>query len=252
MAADGTYVDAGGVRTYVAQHGAGSPVFLLHGGLETADMLPDLTAALAQRYHVLTPERRGHGRTPDVPGPITYEAMAADTLAVMDKHDIERADVVGYSDGANVAMLLALGHPERVTRLVLVSGNFHAEGMTPAFRLGLERASAETYAPNHAAAYRALTPDGLDHWPEVFEKIRRMWLQEPRRKVADLGAIAAPTLVLAGEDDYVSVEHTRTMADAIPNSRLSLVPGGSHGLLTEQPELTTRLILEFLETTEAG
>lgn len=252
MSAHDSYVDANGVRMYVARHGAGDPVLLLHGGLETVDMLPELTAVLARRYGVIAPERRGHGRTPDVPGPITYAAMAADTLAVMDALAIRGADLVGYSDGAIVALLVALAHPGRVSRLVLVSGNFHAEGMTAAFRADLERASAETYAPEHAAAYRALTPDGSDHWPEVFEKVRRMWLEEPRLTAADLATIAAPTLVLAGEEDYVSVEHSKALAGAIPNARLRLIPGGSHGLLTEQPTRTTRLIVEFLETTEPG
>jgi pimeloyl-ACP methyl ester carboxylesterase len=172
--------------------------------------------------------------------------LAEDTLALMDALGIERAHFVGYSDGANIAMLLALAHPERVARLVLVSGNFHADGMTRAFRLAVQRATPETYAPEHAEAYRALSPDGPSHWPVVFEKVRRMWLEEPALTAAELGTIAAPTLVLAGDDDYVAVEHTVALSSAIPGARLNLLPGGLHGVLTEQPMLTTDMILEFL------
>ncbi len=247
MTPRGAFFDANGVRTYVEQHGDGVPVFLLHGGLETVDMLPQLTAVLAARYHVLAAERRGHGRTADVSGPITYAAMAADTLALMDALHVARAHLVGYSDGANVAMLLATAHPQRVDRLVLVSGNFHADGMTQAFRAGLDRATAESYAPECAEAYRALSPDGPAHWPVVFEKVRRLWLEEPTLAMADLATIVAPALVVAGEDDYVSQEHTAELAAAIAGARLVLVPGGSGGVLTAQPELTARLILEFLE-----
>ncbi|RLT26213.1 MAG: alpha/beta fold hydrolase [Chloroflexi bacterium] len=243
-------IAAGGVRTYVAEHGDGEPLLLLHGGFETADMLPFLTEHLARQRHVFSPERRGHGRTPDVTGPITYQLMARDTLAVMDALHIEAADIVGYSDGANIGLLLALAAPERVRRLVLISGNFHANGMTEAFRRGMRTARADSFEPSFAEAYRTLSPDGPDHWPEVFAKLQRMMLEEPTLRASDLEAIETPTLVLAGDSDYVTVTHTVEMFEAIPNARLCIVPGGSHGLLTEQPALTTRVILDFLAEAE--
>lgn len=248
MASPGRYLQAGGVRTYIEQHGTGEPLLLLHGGFETVDMLPFLTEHLARHRRVIAPERRGHGRTADQAGPITYEAMARDTAAVMDALGIETADVVGYSDGANIGLLLAIAAPERVRRLVLVSGNFHADGMTEAFHRGLRMARADSFEPHFAEAYRALSPDGAEHWPVVFEKLQRMMLEEPRLRADDLERIEAPTLVLAGDRDYVAVSHTVAMFEAIPNARLCIVPGGSHGLLTEQPQLTTRVILDFLAT----
>ena len=246
MPSAGRTLNAGGVRTYVEEHGGGDPLLLLHGGFETVDMLPFLTGHLSKHRRVIAPERRGHGRTADQPGPITYDLMARDTLAVMDALGVEAADIVGYSDGANIAMLLALAAPDRVRRLVLVSGNFHADGMTEAFRRGLRLARADAFEPHFAEAYRALSPDGPDHWPVVFEKLQRMMLEEPRLRAEDLERIEAPTLVLAGDRDYVAVPHTVAMFEAIPDARLCIVPGGSHGLLTEQPALTTRVILDFL------
>jgi pimeloyl-ACP methyl ester carboxylesterase len=228
---------------YIEECGAGEAVLLLHGGLETADSLPILTEALASEYHVIAPERRGHGRTPDVAGPITYEMMAADTLAVMDALDVHRAHIVGSSDGANIAMLIAMAHPECVRRLVLVSGNFHADGMTAAFGEELRSASANTYEARFREAYERLSPDGAEHWQIVFEKVRRMWLEEPALTAADLVRIQSPTLVLAGDGDFVRPEHTAAMADAIPGARL-LVPRNANGLLSEQPVLD--LITKFL------
>lgn len=252
MAARTAFFEVNGVPTYVEERGEGAPLLLLHGGLETVDMLPHLAAELAARYHVIAPERRGHGRTRDISGPITYGAMATDTLGLMDAVGIETAHLVGYSDGANVAMLLAMARPERVDRLVLVSGNFHAAGMTPRFRAELQQATADSYAPACAEAYRRLSPDGPGHWPVVFEKVRRMWLEEPTLAAHQLASIAAPTLVLAGEDDYVRVEHTRALAAAIPGARLVLLPGGRAGVLTEEPEVTTRLIVDFIEAGGSG
>ena len=246
MASSGRYLRVGGARTYVEEHGEGEPLLLLHGGFETVDMLPFLTQHLAKVRRVIAPERRGHGRTADQPGPITYEAMTRDMLAVMDALRIEAADIVGYSDGANIGMLLALSAPKRVRRLVLVSGNFHADGMSEAFRRGLRVATADAFEPHFAEAYRALSPDGPEHWPVVFEKLQRMMLEEPRLRADDLERIEEPTLVLAGDRDYVDVRHTLALFEAIPGARLCIVPGGSHGLLTEQPQLTTRVILDFL------
>ena len=116
MPSAGRTLNAGGVRTYVEEHGGGDPLLLLHGGFETVDMLPFLTGHLSKHRRVIAPERRGHGRTADQPGPITYDLMARDTLAVMDALGVEAADIVGYSDGANIAMLLALAAPDRVRR----------------------------------------------------------------------------------------------------------------------------------------
>lgn len=249
--APGRTVNAAGVRTYVEEHGSGEPLLLLHGGFETVDMLPFLTQHLAKQRRVIAPERRGHGRTADQKGPITYQLMARDTLAVMDALGIESADIVGYSDGANIGLLLALAAPERLRRLVLVSGNFHANGMTETFRRGLRTARADSFEPTFAEAYRTLSPDGPDHWPAVFEKLQRMMLEDPTLRTDDLERIEAETLVLAGDRDYVAVRHTVEMFEAIPNARLCIVPGGSHGLLTQQPALTTRVILDFLVTDEA-
>lgn len=252
MTSPGRYLKAGGVRTYVEEHGDGEPLLLLHGGFETVDMLPFLTQHLAKQRRVIAPERRGHGRTADQSGTITYEVMARDTLAVMDVLGIEAAEIVGYSDGANVGMLLALAAPERVRRLVLVSGNFHADGMTEAFRRGLRMARADSFEPAFVEAYRALSPDGPEHWPVVFEKLQRMMLEEPRLRADDLERIEAPTLVLAGDRDYVDVRHTLALFEAIAGARLCIVPGGAHGLLTEQPALTTRVILDFLAGAESA
>jgi pimeloyl-ACP methyl ester carboxylesterase len=247
----GRRIRANGISTYVEERGEGAPLLLLHGGFETVDMLPFLSDHLGRHFRLVAPERRGHGRTADARGPISYELMAHDTLAVLDALEIDEADLVGYSDGANIALLLALAQPDRVRRLVLVSGNFHADGMTEAFRRGLRMARADSFEPSFAEAYRALSPDGPDHWPVVFEKLQRMMLEEPTLHGADLEQVQAPTLVMAGDRDYVSVRHTVDMFEAIPNARLCIVPGGSHGLLAEQPALTTRVILDFLVPGEA-
>lgn len=246
MTGPGNYLEANGISHYYETHGSGQPVLVVHGGFETVDMLSELTRDLARQYQVVAFERRGHGRTADAEGPITYDAMAEDAAAFMEALDIPNAHVVGYSDGANIGMLMAMRRPELVQRLVLVSGNFSPAGMTRQFLVGMRQATADGFEPRFAEAYRRLSPDGPGHWPVVFEKLRRMMLEEPNIPREQLARIQSPTLVLAGDRDFVEVEHTVDLFRAIPEARLCIVPGGSHGLLTEQPELCNRAILDFL------
>ena len=125
------YEELGGVRTWYDERGEGEPLALLHpGGADARAWAPNLDA-LAAHFHVFTPERRGHGRTPDVEGPITYELMAADTIAFLEGVVGGPAHLVGCSAGANVALLVPLRRPDLARRTVLVSGVFHRDGVGP-------------------------------------------------------------------------------------------------------------------------
>jgi pimeloyl-ACP methyl ester carboxylesterase len=236
-----TFVTAGGVHTWYAEHGTGAPLLLLHGGFSDASEFGANTRALAERFHVFTPERRGHGHTADVPGPIGYELMAADTVAFLDELKIGRAHLVGHSDGANVALLVALARPDLVDRLVLISGNFHHDGLVA--DLDLSDLGVNEYL---ADAYGQVSPDGKEHFPVIAAKIAHMAATEPTLTAADLGRVAARTLVMAGDDDMVTAEHTLQLYRGIPDSELAIVPGTSHALIIEKPDLCNRIILDFL------
>jgi pimeloyl-ACP methyl ester carboxylesterase len=144
-----TYVDAGGVHAWYAEQGTGEPLLLLHGALTDASEFGATAPALAQRFRVITPERRGHGHTPDLPGPITYDLMAQDTIAFAEALGLGRAHLVGHSDGAIVALLVALARPDLVDRLVLISGNFHHDGLLDALDVG-ELATNEFFVDAYA------------------------------------------------------------------------------------------------------
>jgi len=236
-----TYVDVGGVKTWYAEHGAGDPLILLHGALTDASEFGPNIPALAERFHVYTPERRGHGHTPDVPGPISYELMAADTAAFLNELGIGRSHLVGHSDGANVALFVALNRPDLVSRLVLISGNFRYDGLVA--ELDLSELAANEFL---AEAYGQVSPDGRGHFPVVSAKIAAMATTEPTLSPSDLGRVAARTLVMAGDDDMITAEHTLAMYRGIPDSELAIVPGTSHALILEKPDLCNQIILDFL------
>ena len=238
-----SYIDLGGVRTWYAERGRGDPLVLLHpggGGVDSRAFAPNLDA-LAARFHTFTPERRGHGHTPDVEGPISFEVMAQDTILFLEQVVGGPGRLVGCSDGAVVALLVALRRPDLVTRLVFVAGVFHHDAWVP------EAIDPNNEPPEYlAAGYAEVSPDGPDHFPVVVEKLARMHLIEPTLTSDDLGRIPCRTLVMFGDDDEVTLEHAVALYRGLPDAELAVIPGTSHGLLVEKPGLCNTMIVDFL------
>ena len=229
------YVQLGEMRTWYAEHGEGEPVVLLHpGGADARAWAPNLDA-VAARFRVFTPERRGHGRTPDVSGPITYELMVADTVAFLETIVGERAHLVGCSAGATLALLVALRRPDLAGRMVIVSGVFHRDGWMPGV-IDPAAGPPEGFARGHAE----LSPDGADHFPTVNAKLARMNSEEPTLTVADLACVTSRSLVLVADDDEVTLEHAVTMYRGLPDAELAVVPGGRTGSCTRSRRCATR------------
>lgn len=195
--------------------------------------------ALTPQFRVYSPERRGHGHTPDVEGPITYDLMADDTVAFLDQVVGGPAHLVGHSDGADVTLLVALRRPDLVRRLVLVSGNFHHDGIL---------AEAITAVGDleeldlMADAYGAVSPDGRDHFKVVAGKINRMISEEPNLTEKDLSGVAARTLVMVGDDDAIAFDHTSSLYRGIPDAELAVVPRTSPVLLLDKPDLCNAIL----------
>jgi pimeloyl-ACP methyl ester carboxylesterase len=238
-------VQLGDVHTWYDEHGHGEPLVLLHpggAGVDARAFAPNL-GALAGRFHVYTPERRGHGRTPDIEGPITFEAMAQDTIAFLETVVGEPAHLLGCSDGATVALLVALRRPYLVRRLVLVAGVFHRDGWLP------EAIDPDSEPPpSLERLYTEISPDGPGHYRVIVDKLARMHAEEPRLESRDLGGVNNRTLVMVGDDDEVTIEHAVATYRAIPDAELMVAPGTSHGLLVEKPALCNAVIVQFLTT----
>ncbi|MFF2080187.1 alpha/beta fold hydrolase [Kitasatospora sp. NPDC058162] len=243
----GEYVDVDGQRTWCEIQGRGEPVVLLHGGGVTADSWWGQIPALAEHFRVHAPERRGHGRTPDVEGPVTSDLMAGDLIALMETLATGPAHLIGWSAGATVALRTALRRPDLVRTLTLISGGVSRDGATDADiailddTAGLEAMFRPQYEP--------LSPDGPGHFPVVFAKWLTMWREEPDIGLAALAALPMPLLVMQGDDDGVRIGHSAAMAAAAPHGQLAVLPGTSHAAPLEKPGLVNRLLLDFLTET---
>jgi pimeloyl-ACP methyl ester carboxylesterase len=241
MTAMAGYVELGEVRTWYDERGEGEPLVLLHpGGADARAWAPNLEV-LTAHFHVFTPERRGHGRTPDVEGPMTYELMAEDTIAFLEGVVGGPAHLVGCSAGASVALLVALRRPDLARRVVLICGVFHRDGWGP------EAIDPDASPPEVLArGYAELSPDGPDHYAVVSAKLARMNWEEPTLAASDLSGVTSRTLVMISDDDEVTLEHANAMYRGLPEAELAVVPGTSHGLLHEKPGLCNTMIVDFL------
>jgi pimeloyl-ACP methyl ester carboxylesterase len=244
----GAYVEIGGLKTWYDEVGEGDPLVLLHGGLVTNDTWGMQMPEFGARFHVFAPERRAHGHTPDVEGPLSYDDMAADTIGFLETVVGGPAHLVGWSDGGIVGLLVAMARPDLVRKLVAISANYDTKGMAPGAGEMLESLTPDgDDAAMFRQMYEAASPDGPEHWSVVFGKFMEMVATQPNISVGDLARIGAPTLVMVGDDDVVSLEHTTSLYSAIPDAELALVPGTSHALTMEKPELVNRIVLDFLE-----
>src|SRR5215217_4861136 len=237
-----TYVQLGAVKTWYDEHGAGEPRVLRDGGLVDSRFFEPNLGALAERFHVYTPERRGRGHSPDLPGPITYQLMADDTIAFLEAVVGEPADLVGHSDGAFVAMLVAMQRPELVKPLVMISGGFNKSGeAVPEAEWNVDQL-AEFLGP----AYGEVSPDGIDQFKVVATKIGELAAVEPNLQASELANVRQRSLVMFSDDDLVTLAHAVEMYDALPNAELAIVPGTSHFLPQEKPDLVNKLVIDFL------
>ncbi|NQX12496.1 alpha/beta fold hydrolase [Microbacteriaceae bacterium VKM Ac-2855] len=192
-------------------------------------------------YAVHAFERPGHGRTPDEPGDFTFERMLALTVEYLDAVGLDAVHVVGFSDGAILGLLLAMRHPERVRSLVSISANLDPSG----FRT---EGGGPPGPDTEGEWYARLSPDGPEHASAVLAKLYRLWTEEPHIPAADLARITAPTLIVAADRDSIATAHTLLISESIPDARLCIVPGATHGLLDQKAAFVTQVLQDFLRS----
>ncbi|HKC91676.1 MAG TPA: alpha/beta hydrolase, partial [Candidatus Limnocylindria bacterium] len=220
--------------------GSAEPVLMLHGGLSDSDLLLDpLGPALGNRFRLLAFDRRGHGRTADTDAAFHYEDMATESIAVSEKLVGGPAHVVGWSDGAILALLIAIRRPDLTRSLVLIGANYHFDGNMPTTPGG----SGLTILKQR---YAERSPDGADHFPAVFKKSLAMFATEPTLTTDDLRTISAPALVMVGDDDLMTLAHTASLYESLPRGQLAVIPGTSHAVMLEKPALVAQIVRDYL------
>lgn len=261
------YAEVDGLRIYYQVHGdlgtGKTPLLVLHGSFMSGDAMKPFIDRFAPSRPVIAIDQRGHGRTGDFEGPLTYEKFADDAAGVLAALNVPTADVLGYSMGCTAAIIMAVRHPERVGKLVAVSGTYRRDGWYPEVLKAFEKFSPEMFAGTPLEAeYKRLSPTP-DAFPRLVEKViaqEALPLAVPEDQIR---AIKGRTMIVLGDADGVMPEHalkmfllrgggnveaaTKGFMTEAPRARLAILPGTSHIGIMAQTELIASMVVPFLD-----
>ncbi|MCR6634253.1 alpha/beta hydrolase [Devosia sp.] len=238
-------VTSNGAEIYYEIYGkSGDPILLIHGGAGNTETWGNQVNAWLRSNRVIVADTRGHGKSSADDQPFSYQLFADDFIALLDKLEIEKTAVVGWSDGGIIGIDLALRHPERLTKVVAYAANVTTDGVqstvleNPTFLKYLDRARGEY-------ARLSPTPDGYDAY---LEKIGQLWATQPNWTAEELAKITTPILVLAGDhEEAISEDHTRKIAEQIPGSELVLLENTSHFAHLQDATGFNKAVADFLK-----
>jgi len=228
------YATVNGMRMYYEVHGAARgtepPLVLLHGGGSTIETtFGRVIPALAASRQVIAVEMQGHGHTADRDGPLSFAQDADDVAALLREIAVPNADVLGFSNGANVALELGRRHPDAVRRLVVAAGFVTRDGIpAPVWESFRQPPDTSNMPPVLRDAYRAAAPDP-SRLPLLVTKLMQRLNGFQDWTDADIRSVRAPALLMVGDADVITVEHAARMARLLPHARLVVFPNATHG-----------------------
>lgn len=226
------------IQLHFTETGTGEPLVLLHGNGEDSSYFVHQVEFFSPHRRVLAVDTRGHGQSPRGSAPFTIRQFAEDLAAFLDERGMEQTDLLGFSDGANIALIFALRHPERVRRLILNGANLDPAGVKRSVQIPIE------LGYRMASLFAKRSADARQH-----AELLGLMVNDPMIPAEELGKVTMPTLVIAGTKDMIKEKHTRAIADALPNARLVFLPG-DHFIAHKNPEEFNRAVAEFLAETE--
>ena len=260
------YAEVDGARIYYQVFGdlksGKNPLLILHGSFMSGDSMEPLTRHFVSARPVIVIDQRGHGRTGDTEGGLTYDMLGDDAAGVLEALGVETADVLGYSMGGSAAIAVAVRHPDRVGKQVILSGTYNREGWYPEVVDAMQTITPETFADTPMEAeYRRLSPTP-DAFPTLVGEIRAM--EGPYGWPAGaVRAIEGKTMVIVGDADGVELEHAVDLfklrgggdrkaaatgaIEGVPRARLAILPATSHvGIMARAGQIAA-LATAFLD-----
>lgn len=223
------------IKLYYREKGTGEPLILLHGNGENGEYFVHQMEYFSKRYRVIAVDTRGHGLSPRGVGPFTIRQFAEDLCSFMEENHIERANLLGFSDGANIAMIFAMKYPERVKKLILNGGNLNAKGVKPSVQIPIE------IGYKVASMFAKKSPQAMRN-----AEMLRLMVKEPDIDPAGLVAVRLPTLVIAGTGDMIKQSHTELIYKSLPDARLAIIQG-NHFIANKNAKEFNERVEEFLE-----
>lgn len=222
------------IKLNYIEKGTGEALILLHGNGENYEYFTNQIEYFSEKYRVIALDTRGHGKSERGSAPFTIRQFAEDLFDFINQREIEKAHILGFSDGGNIALCFALKHPEKVNRLILNGANLNGYGVKARFQLPI------VAGYKFLKLFRSKNPEALKK-----SELLGLMVNDPDISPSELQSLAMPVLVIAGNKDMIRTGHTRLIAKSIKNSRLVLMKG-DHFIASKQPEKFNSHIEDFL------
>lgn len=223
------------ITLHYREEGTGTPLILLHGNGESGEYFEHQFSYFSGKYRVIAVDTRGHGQSPRGTAPFTISQFADDLNEFLEQMEIPKAIILGFSDGANIAMRFALKHQEKVEALVLNGGNLNAKGVKASVQLPIELGYCVT---------RLFS--GISAKARKNHEMLALMVKDPNIEPSELASIHVPALVIAGTEDMIKEEHTKLLAESIPGAELKFVKG-DHFIAAKAHEEFNAAVNAFLE-----
>lgn len=225
------------IDLFYREKGQGFPLLLLHGNGEDGTYFSHQMDYFSKSYRVIALDTRGHGQSPRGTAAFSIGQFAEDLFDWMNAQEIEKAIVLGFSDGANIATRFALRHPDRVSRLILNGGNLNAKGVKPSVQLPI------TLGYHLARFFAKWSPNA-----QKKRELLGLMVNDPNILPRELAGLTMPTLVIAGTRDMIREDHTKLIAASIPRGQPRLIPG-THFIANQEHAAFNAAVEDFLSAT---
>jgi len=232
----GKFYNIRGIRIYCEIYGDGQPLLMIHGNNGSIKSFEHNIPYFAKKYKVIVADSRAQGKSKDNGETLTFEMMADDDAALLDALNIRSAYVLGWSDGGINALLLAMRHPEKVIKLAATGANLQPDAS--AFAPGVWQ-EGENYYDTHKDQAR-LTQREKNDW-----KLFMLDWNQPNISLSMLHSIRCPSLIICGDHDLISIEHTVQIYRSIPRAALWVVPCSGHATLIDRADDFNKTVDDF-------
>ena len=229
------------LKHYYIKKGCGQPFILLHGNNEDFSYFKSQIEEFSKEYEVIALDTRGHGKTERGEAPFTIRQFACDLKSFMDTKGIKKAHILGFSDGANIAMCFAVKYPEMVEKLILYSGNLNSNGVHPLIQIPIEIGHKLK-----SLLHRYMPFNRLKKFMKHRSEILGLMINQPNITLEELNRIKAITLVIAGTFDMIKQNHTELIHKHIENSQLILIKG-DHFISKKKPKEFNAAVKKFMK-----
>ena len=232
----GKYALINRINIYYEEYGTGEPLLLLHGNSESIQAFKMQIPEFAKHYHVIAVDTRGHGKSGDDEKMYSYNLFAEDVNALLKYLKIQKTNIVGWSDGGNTGLTLAIKYPDKVKKLAVMGANIF-----------IDSSVVDDWVFKELNQQLKELQNDTSQWSKNRIRLINLLLTEPKLSFSDLKTINCPVLVIAGEKDVIKEAHTRNIAKNIAKATLVIAPNETHDYPIENPESFNKLVLDFLQ-----